>query len=65
MECSVSTRSKQSWEVGQTVKVGFLSLKVTEKVPTPGDSMPDLYKLTSLDGTKQYEFQPYYGLTRL
>jgi hypothetical protein len=34
--------SKQVWEVGEMVKVGFLSLRVTAKEPTPGDFMPDV-----------------------
>jgi len=56
--------SKQNWEVGQTVKVGFLTLRVTAKEPTPGDFMPDAYHLESLDGSKKYEFVPHHGLSR-
>lgn len=38
--------SKQKWEVGQIVKVGFVAgLEVIGKVATPGDYMPDLYVL--------------------
>ena len=58
------TRSKQVWEVGSRVKVGFLSLTVTKKVPTPGDYMPDAYQLVSDKGVR-YEFVPHNGLTRL
>jgi hypothetical protein len=35
------TKTKQSWIVGQTVKVGFLSLVVKAAVATPGDSLPE------------------------
>jgi hypothetical protein len=39
----VVRNSKQAWEVGATVKVGFLNLQVVAKVPTPGDWLPDAY----------------------
>ena len=54
--------SKQQWEVGQTVKVGFMSLRVLAKVPTPGDYMPDAYALES--NGKFYRFVPHNGLAR-
>ena len=57
--------SKQVWEVGEVVKVGFLSLRVTAKVPTPGDYMPDMYRLVDLKGQRQYEFVPHNGRTRV
>lgn len=58
------TNSKQNWQVGQVVKVGFMSLKVTG-VRAVVDGMPDIYSLTSLDGKKQYEFVPHNGLCRI
>lgn len=61
----VITRSKQSWEVGAVVKVGFLTLRVEEIVPTPGDYAPDEYILVSLDGRKRYSFVPHVGLNRI
>ena len=57
------TKSKQLWEVGEMVKVGFLTLKVLAKVPTPGDYMPDAYALGSAKGAI-YRFVPHNGLTR-
>ena len=36
-------RTAQTWEIGEWVKVGFLTLRVTAKEPTPGDYMPDAY----------------------
>lgn len=55
------TNSKQTWEVGSTVKVGFLSgLEVTAKVPTPGDWAPDAYVLRRND--KAYLFTPHKGI---
>jgi hypothetical protein len=56
-------RSKQDWTVGNTVKVGFLSLTVLAVVPTPGDSKPDAYVLASK--TAFYEFVPHNGLNRI
>lgn len=58
------TTSKQAWEVGNTVKIGFLSLRITAKIPTPGDWKPDAYQLVSSNGTR-YQFVPHHGLTRL
>ena len=49
------------WTVGQTVKVGFLTLRV-ESVRAVKDGLPDIYTLTSLDRTRVYEFIPYNGL---
>lgn len=55
--------SKQDWSVGEVVKVGFLSLTVIAKIPTPGDYMPDAYALANKDGTRFYRFTPHFGLT--
>lgn len=57
--------SKQVWEVGETVKVGFLSLRITGKEATPGDYAPDAYLLTDKTGTKNYRFVPHNGLERV
>lgn len=59
----MSRNSNQDWSVGQVVKVGFLSLQVIAKIPTPGDYMPDAYALATKDGTKFYRFVPHFGLT--
>jgi len=56
--------SKQNWEVGQIVKVGFMAgLKVICKNPTPGDWMPDEYILER-DG-KKYKFVHHNGLSAI
>lgn len=59
------TKSAQTWEVGEMVKVGFLTLRVTAKEPTPGDYMPDAYILINKDGSRKYRFVPHNGLERL
>ena len=58
------TKSKQDWTVGQVVKVGFLSLRVVS-ARAEKDYLPDIYTLESIDGTKQYEFIPHNGLSRV
>lgn len=61
------TNSKQKWEVGEVVKVGFLQLRVIEKEPTPGDYMPDAYILCGLGDkfNRKYRFVPHNGLERI
>lgn len=56
--------TKQNWEVGQVVKVGFLSLRVTGS-RAEYDYLPDIYELESLNGERKYEFIPHNGLTRI
>lgn len=56
--------SSQQWEVGETVKVGFLSLRVLAKCPTPGDYAPDAYAMTNKDGSRFYRFVPHKGVER-
>lgn len=56
--------AKQNWAVGETVKVGFLKLRVLAKVATPGNFLPDQYALTDATGDKFYCFVPHNGLTR-
>lgn len=57
-------RTKQNWQAGETVKVGFLTLRVVS-MRAVRDGLPDIYTLESLDGTRQYEFIPHNGLTRI
>ena len=49
---------QHSWSIGQTVKVGFCTLRVLERTGYG-------YILTSLDGSKRYTFEPYLGLRRI
>lgn len=59
------TRTRQNWNVGSTVKVGFLSLRVIGTVATPGNYRPDEYALESLDGRAFYRFTPHHGIARV
>lgn len=54
--------SMQVWEVGRQVRVGFLTLTVMAKEPTPGDYKPDAYILRNTAGTRFYRFVPHHGL---
>lgn len=56
--------SKQSWKVGQAVRVGFMSLVVEAIEPTPGDYLPDAYILSGATG-RRYRFVPHNGLSRI
>ena len=56
--------SKQRWDVGNTVRVGFLNLRIVSCKEVK-DGLPDIYQLESLDCTKHYEFNPHNGLFRI
>lgn len=58
------TNTKQNWSIGQTVKVGFMSLEVVCAKETYGDYKPDAYLLKSSKGVF-YMFVPHNGLSRL
>lgn len=60
-----SKARKQDWSVGATVKVGFLTLTVIAKIPTPGDFKPDAYVLASATKGTFYEFVPHNGLNKI
>jgi hypothetical protein len=56
------TKTKQNWQPGSIVKVGFLKLRVLS-ARAEYDGRPDIYTLESIDGAKRYEFIPHNGLT--
>ena len=63
------TYSKQKWETGQIVKVGFLTLLITGKRENDQDASRYGYNVTvwELQGNNsaKYEFVPHEGLTRI
>jgi hypothetical protein len=59
------TKTKQNWNPGETVKVGFLSLTVIQCIPTPGDYAPDAYLLTNASSTQLYRFVPHNGVEKI
>ena len=58
-------KAKQNWQVGETVQVGFLRLRILAKVATPGNFLPDQYALTNADGSRFYRFVPHNGCERV
>ena len=59
------TKTKQNWQVGETVKVGFLTgLEVIKAIPTPGDYAPDAYVLRQPATDRFYRFVPHMGIER-
>lgn len=57
------THTKQNWQPGSIVKVGFLSLMVQAVIETPRNYAPDAYLLTNPKG-QNYLFVPHKGLER-
>ena len=60
----MKSNATQNWSVGETVKVGFMTLRVLAKVATPGNGLPDQYALTNADGSRFYRFIPHNGCER-
>ena len=58
-------RTSQSWQVGETVQVGFLRLRVLAIVATPGNGLPDQYALCNAAGDRFYRFIPHHGCERM
>jgi len=61
----MNAQAKQTWAVGEVVKVGFMKLVVCAKVATPGNFLPDQYALTDAGGNRFYRFIPHNGLMRV
>lgn len=61
-----SSKPRQSFDLGNVVKVGFVEgLEVIKKIATPGDYRPDFYVLWQAQTNRFYAFQPHRGgLTR-
>lgn len=57
--------SRQRWQEGDTVQVGFLrDLRVVKMIPTPGDYAPDAYVLCHPKTGRFYRFVPHKGIER-
>lgn len=54
----------QDWKIGAVVKVGFMKLRIIG-LRAIKDGLPDIYDMESIDGSRQYEFIPHNGLTRV
>ena len=59
----MSKNSKQAWQVGQSVRCGFLTLTVIASLAPRGDGLPGAQILTN--GSQLYSFTPYSGLEKI
>jgi len=59
------SRTRQDWSPGSIVRVGFLRLRVLCSIATPGDYLPEVYALESVDGRSFYRFTPHNGIARV
>lgn len=57
----IRTTSRQVWEIGQQVKVGFLSGLHVIDMKAVKDGLPDMYLLER--NGKLYQFIPHNGLS--
>lgn len=57
----VIAKSKQNWEIGNLIKVGFLTLKVLN-IEAGKNGLPDYYILENPKNGGLYRFIPWYGL---
>lgn len=57
-------RATQTWEVGDTVRVGFMAAQVVVRIPTPDDFAPDAYALWQPATGRFYRFVPHRGIER-
>ena len=56
--------TKQSWQVGDRVNVGFMKNLLVTKIDSIVDGLPDIYTLESNIG-KLYQFTPHNGIERI
>ena len=56
--------TKQSWEIGDRVNVGFMKNLLVTKIDSIVDGLPDIYILESNTG-KLYQFTPHNGIERI
>jgi hypothetical protein len=59
-----TNKSKQNWFIGNTVKVGFMTLRILE-IKCIKDYLPDIYIMEDPRNGKKYEFIPHNGLTAI
>ena len=55
--------TKQSWQIGDRVNVGFMKNLLVTKIDSIVDGLPDIYTLESNTG-KLYQFTPHNGIER-
>ena len=56
--------TRQDWQIGSRVNVGFLKNLLVTKIDAIYDGLPDIYTLESNTG-KLYQFTPHNGIERI
>lgn len=59
-----ATTSKNTWNIGDTVSIGFMKNLKVLSVRAEKDFLPDIYTLQAVNGQK-YEFIPHNGLYKI
>jgi hypothetical protein len=58
------TNTKQRWQMGERVKVGFLRLVVIGNIGSQIKGFPESYRLVNPNTGRTYQFTPYNGLEK-
>ena len=56
--------TRQDWQIGSRVNVGFLKDLLVTKIDPIYDGLPDIYTLEDNSGRK-YQFTPHNGIERI
>ena len=57
--------SKQNWQIGDRVNVGFMKNLLVTKIEAIYDGLPDIYTLENTNNGNLYEFTPHNGIARV
>ena len=58
------TNTRQDWQIGSRVNVGFLKDLLVTKIDAIYDGLPDIYTLEDNSG-RIYQFTPHSGIERI
>jgi hypothetical protein len=61
---NVNRSKNNNWSIGAIVNIGFMKNLKVVAIQAIKDSMPDIYTLESINGTR-YEFIPHNGLHKI
>ena len=59
------SNSKQSWNIGDRVRVGFMKNLLVTQIDAIYDGLPDIYTLENTNNGKLYQFTPHNGIERI
>ena len=57
--------TRQSWQIGDRVNVGFMKNLLVTKIDAIVDGLPDIYTLKNTNNNKLYQFTPHNGIERI